>query len=263
MSEPARYAIIAGSGFADFGAEAPARAVATRFGAPSAPIRRLDYDALEVLLLARHGEHHDIPPHRINYRANLKALKLLGAEAVIALNTVGVIPARPYPGQLAVPQQLIDYTWGRPQTLFDGGAEGLDHVDFTEPFSDDLRRALIAAAADAEVECHDGGVYGVTQGPRLETAAEVDRFERDGVDFLGMTAMPEAALARELGLGYACLSLIVNRAAGRGAAAIHDDIEASTLTAKLGAVRVLKRFFARVVNCGTVARPGMVNDSGE
>jgi purine nucleoside phosphorylase len=244
MTTRRQVAIITGSGFAAFGGEAGGSAVSTRFGLPSSPIRHLDYDSHRVLVLARHGDAHDIPPHAINYRANLAALKLLGADAVIALNTVGVIPARPYPGQLAVPRQLIDYTWGRPHSVYDGGAGGLEHVDFTEPFSAELRRALLAAAESAGVVCHDGGVYGVTQGPRLETASEVDRYERDGVDLLGMTAMPEASIARELDLEFACLSLIVNLAAGRGDQAIHADIEASLLTAKLQAMQVLKRFFA-------------------
>lgn len=248
-----RYALVAGSGFAGFGAEEshegnelgePAiRQVLTRFGAPSAPIRTAIYGDHRVLMLARHGDDIGIAPHRINYRANLSALCMLGANAVIALNTVGVIPSRLYPGNLAVPAQVLDYTWGRAHTIYDD-EQKVDHVDVTEPFSHDLRSALVAAARQAEVECHDGGVYGVTQGPRLESAAEVNRYERDGVDFLGMTAMPEASLARELGLDYACLSLLVNRAAGRGEASIHADIEASTLSAKLQAMRVLKRFFA-------------------
>lgn len=248
-----RYALIAGSGFAGFGAaesrdgnaggERPVRRVLTRFGAPSAPVRTADYGDHRVLMLARHGDDIGIAPHRINYRANLAALRMLGANTVIALNTVGVIPSRFYPGNLAVPQQILDYTWGREHTIYNND-QAVDHIDVTRPFGDDLRKALVRAAREAEVECHDGGVYGVTQGPRLESAAEVDRFERDGVDFLGMTAMPEASLARELGLDYACLSLLVNRAAGRGEASIHADIEASTLSAKLQAMRVLKQFFA-------------------
>jgi 5'-methylthioinosine phosphorylase len=242
-----RYALIAGSGFAGFGTEEsreqPIRRVLTRFGAPSAPIRTANYGDHRVLMLARHGDDIGIAPHRINYRANLAALQMLGASTVIALNTVGVIPSRLYPGNLAVPAQILDYTWGRAHTIYDDERK-VDHIDVTEPFSADLRLALVAAAREAEVECHDGGVYGVTQGPRLESTAEVNRFERDGVDFLGMTAMPEASLARELGLNYACLSLLVNRAAGRGEVAIHADIEACTLSAKLQAMRVLKRLFA-------------------
>lgn len=246
-----QFAVIAGTGFAAFGIDGKddgadnRQRVATRFGEPSAPIGSVIYGEHSVLMLPRHGDDIGIPPHRINYRANLCALKLLGADSVISLNTVGVIPARLYPGQLAVPEQLVDYTWGRSHTVFDSDQVRFEHVDLTDPFSEPLRRSLLAAAKSAEVECHDGGVYGVTQGPRLETSGEVDRYERDGVDFLGMTAMPEASLARELELDYACLSLIVNRAAGRGEVTIHADIEASTLTAKLQVMRVLKQFFAR------------------
>ena len=244
-----QFAVIAGSGFTGFGVEeenrVDPRPMTTRFGPPSAPIRRVRNGRHDVLMLARHGDDISIPPHAINYRANLEALRLLDADSIVALNTVGVIPTSLHPGQLAVPVQLIDFTWGRAHSIYDGEGPDIDHIDFTSPFSESLRQSLLAAARDANIVCHDGGTYGVTQGPRLETAGEVDRFERDGIDFLGMTAMPEAALARELGMEYACLSLIVNQAAGRGAAAIHTDIEASTLTAKSQALKVLKRFFAQ------------------
>lgn len=241
---PTRYAIIAGSGFTAFGAEAAAQRVTTRFGEPSAPLRQLSFGDHDVAVLLRHGENHDIPPHAINYRANLAALVQTGVTRVIALNTVGSIRRSAGPGQLAIPEQLIDYTWGRVHSIYAGVSANLDHVDFTEPFSAELRAALLEAAEAAGAACHDGGVYGVTQGPRLETAAEVDRYERDGVDYIGMTGMPEAGLARELGLDYAMLSLIVNYAAGRGDKAIHEDIEDSTMNAKLAAMRLLKQFFA-------------------
>ena len=240
-----QYAIIAGSGFGGFGDGSVERAVTTRFGKPSAPLRELSYGDHTVFTLARHGEAHDIAPHCINYRANLLALKQMKVDHVIALNTVGAVPLRMHPGQLAVPDQLIDYTWGRKHSIYEGGNFGLDHIDFSHPFSEPLRLGLLAAAEAADVECHDGGIYGVTQGPRLETIAEVDRFEREGIDYLGMTAMPEAAIARELGIEYACLSLVVNLAAGRGEASIHDAIEASTQTAKMQAFKVLKQFFGR------------------
>lgn len=241
--EQQQYAIIAGSGFASFGEGSPGVSIATRFGSPSSLIRQLQYDDHTVYVLLRHGDDHSIPPHAINYRANLAALQLLGVTQVIAINTVGVIRKQVKPGQLAVPDQLIDYTWGRLHSIYDKPSTALDHIDFTEPFAEPLRQALLAAAQAADAECHDGGVYGVTQGPRLETAAEVDRFARDGVDYLGMTLMPEAALARELGLSLAPLCLIVNYAAGRGEQAIHADIEDSTMTAKMQAMRVLKQFF--------------------
>jgi purine nucleoside phosphorylase len=211
----------------------------TAYGAPSAAIREVDFGKTRAWFLARHGDRHDIPPHLINYRANLAALKLLHVDHVVALNTVGVITPGPVPGELAVPDQLIDYTYGRDHSIYDGHSASLDHIDFTEPFSGTLRKCILDAARTAEIPCHDGGVYAVTQGPRLETAAEVERLARDGADFVGMTAMPEAGIAKELRLNYACLSLIVNFAAGRGKKAIHEDIEGSLLEAKTRALRLL------------------------
>lgn len=240
------YAIIAGSGFREFGADSATHMIDTKFGAPSAPIRELSYGDHSVFLLPRHGESLLIPPHAINYCANLQALKQLGASQVIGLNTVGVVTDAVLPGGIAVPLQLIDYTWGRRHSIYDGTGESLDHIDFTTPFSGDIRNGLLRAAVAADEAVYDGGVYAVCQGPRLETAAEVDKLERDGADFVGMTAMPEAAIARELGLEYACLSLIVNHAAGRGEKSIHADIEASTMSAKSQAMNVLQAFFAAV-----------------
>jgi purine nucleoside phosphorylase len=237
-----QYAILAGSGFKSFGCDSEGMSVSTCFGDPSGPVRELRYDDHTVYLLARHGDDMLIPPHAINYRANLKALQQLETDCVIAMNTVGVISSNVHPGEIAVPDQLVDYTWGRAHSIYEGLGE-LDHVDLTIPFAEHLRRELIEAARTAEINVHDGGVYAVTQGPRLETAAEVDRLERDGADYVGMTAMPEAALARELGMDYACLSLVVNYAAGRGVNSIHADIEASTMTAKIQAMKILRVFF--------------------
>ena len=242
MAAAGGYGILAGSGFAALGSGATGRQLTTRFGRPSSAPRQLRIGTQEPWLVLRHGENHDIPPHAINYRANLAALAQLGVRRVIALNTVGVIGARPAPGGLAVPDQLIDYSWGRVHSIYHGAHAKLDHVDFTEPFATELRAGLLAAAAAAGVSCRDGGVYGVTQGPRLETAAEVDRMVGTGVDYLGMTGMPEAGIARELGMDYAMLSLVVNHAAGRGERAIHEDIEDSTMRARQNAMRILERF---------------------
>jgi 5'-methylthioinosine phosphorylase len=236
-----QYAIIVGSGFDEFDGE-PCR-VTTRFGPPSAPVRVVSFDRARVFVLPRHGDGHTLPPHAVNYRANLAALQELGSEAIISLNTVGVITSIRDPGEIAVPSQIIDYTWGRQHTIHDGEADDFEHIDFTSPFSTELRERLLGVAKADGIDCYDGGVYAATQGPRLETAAEVDRLERDGADFIGMTAMPEAALARELGLEYACLSLVVNTAAGRGEMPIHADIEASTAAARSLAMRLLDRFF--------------------
>lgn len=206
--------LIAGSGFESLGLDIVARSpLKTPFGAPSSPILTARVGAARVACLARHGERHELAPHEINYRANIWALAESGVRRCIALNTVGAIAPGFAPGDLAVPDQLIDYTYDRDST-FGGSGAPVVHVDFTEPFDGPLRGALAAAVADCGYG-RRGGVYGVTQGPRLETAAEIDRMERDGCAMVGMTAMPEAALARERGLAYAVCAMAVNHAAGR------------------------------------------------
>lgn len=188
----------------------------TRYGAPSGPIRVGLLGGRRVAFLARHGEGHSLPPHQVNYRANLAALQALGAQRVLALNTVGGITERFGPRVLACPDQLIDYTWGRISTICEEPGTEVLHVDFGEPYTRSLRQAVIAAAQGAGVALVDGGCYGATQGPRLETRAEIVRMRRDGCDLVGMTGMPEAGLARELGLDYACLAIVANWAAGAG-----------------------------------------------
>lgn len=240
------YGLIIGSGWDELAKGDAGTEVETAYGSPSAPVHRLRIGEHSVLSLARHGAGHTLPPHRINYRANILALKKLGAGAIISLNTVGVVSSLRDSGQVAIPDQLLDYTWGREHTIYDGKSGEVGHIDFTEPFSADLRAGLLEAAARAGVDCYDGGVYATTQGPRLETAAEVDRLERDGADYVGMTAMPEAAIAREVDVAYACIAMIVNRAAGRGHVPIHDDVEASTLAARTVTMSILESFFQSV-----------------
>ena len=240
---PDQYALIIGSGFEKFSAIEQTLVTENRFGMPSADLKTIEIGGQRVLTLARHGEPHSIPPHAINYRANLVALQDAGATQVIALNTVGVVTGIRDSGQIAIPAQILDYTWGRQHTVFDGAKGSVEHIEFTEPFTAHLRKSMLAAASKAGIDCHDGGVYAATQGPRLETAAEIDRLERDGADFVGMTGMPEAAIARELGLDYACLALIVNRAAGRSDTPIHADVEASTVAARTQAESLLQYFF--------------------
>jgi len=176
------------------------------------------------VFLARHGAPHTLAPHAVNYRANVWALREAGVREIIAINAVGGIGDAYPPGRLVIPDQLIDYTWGREHSYCGGAGRALQHVDFTTPYSASLRRRLLQAAPHVGLEVADGGVYGVTQGPRLETAAEIGRMARDGCDIVGMTGMPEAALARELELDYACCAVVVNRAAGRGED-IHGELE--------------------------------------
>jgi 5'-methylthioinosine phosphorylase len=220
----------------------------TAYGAPSGPVRIGTLDGRRVAFLARHGEGHSLPPHRINYRANLAALRALGATRVLALNTVGGITARYPPRALGCPEQLIDYTWGRVSTLSEEPGSEVLHVDFGDPYTPALRRAVLDAAARAGVAVVDGGCYGATQGPRLETRAEIARLRRDGCDLVGMTGMPEAGLARELGLDYACLAIVANWAAGAGPdpdeVITLDDVLANVEAASAGLAPVLRALLA-------------------
>ena len=211
-------AVIGGTGVYALGdlADVETHRPETAYGSPSGPVRIGTYAGRRVAFLARHGEGHSLPPHKINYRANLAALKALGATRVLALNTVGGITERFGPRVLACPDQLIDYTWARISTLCEEPGSDVLHVDFGDPYTPALRREVLAAAARAGVPLVDGGCYGATQGPRLETKAEIARMRRDGCDLVGMTGMPEAGLARELGLDYACLAIVANWAAGAG-----------------------------------------------
>jgi 5'-methylthioadenosine phosphorylase len=188
----------------------------TPYGEPSGPLAFGRVRSREVMFLARHGYGHTIAPHEVNYRANLWALKDAGADTVVSIASVGAIRSDIAPGALLLPDQVIDYTWGRGSTFFEGAGAPVNHIDFTEPYSRPLREQLLRAAAACGEAVFDGGVYAATQGPRLETAAEINRLERDGADVVGMTGMPEAALAREISLEYAAIAVVANYAAGRG-----------------------------------------------
>lgn len=214
-------AIIGGSGLTRLSTLAVARreVVRTPYGEPSSALLFGQIGGRNVVFLARHGHGHTIPPHRVNYRANLWALKDRGVSAILAVASVGGIAPGYRPGDLVLPHQVIDYTSGRETTFFDGSDRVVIHVDFTEPYSQALREHCLAAASAASIVLRDGGVYAAVSGPRLETAAEIDRIERDGATMVGMTGMPEAALARELGLDYAAIAVVVNQAAGRGESA--------------------------------------------
>lgn len=180
-------------------------------------------DNTRVVFLARHGDPHQIPPHLINYRANIAALKQAGVTRVIAVNAVGGIHAALGPTEIVIPDQIIDYTYGREHTVYDSSTTDLEHIDFTQPYSESLRRGLLLAAQQVSIRVLDKGIYGATQGPRLESAAEIRKYQADGCDMIGMTGMPEAALAREFGVDYACLALSVNWCAGLSDAPITMD----------------------------------------
>lgn len=220
---------------------------ATPWGSPSSPLLHGRLGGAAVIVLPRHGEDHAVPPHRINYRANIRALSDAGVEGVVAIATVGGIRDDWGPGTLVVPDQIIDYTSDRPQTFFDGDNGAVRHIDFTWPFSAALRQRLLNAARASGVAMHDGGCYGCTNGPRLESAAEIARMKRDGCDVVGQTAMPEAALARELDLPYAAINIVVNHAAGQGDSAqaiAHDALIEHSRAAMAQVARVLAAFVA-------------------
>lgn len=210
-------AIIGGSGLTELSNLETRRreVVRTPFGEPSGPLTFGRIGCGEVAFIARHGYGHTIAPHEVNYRANLWALNAVGVSGVVSVASVGAIRSDLNPGDLVVPHQIIDYTWGRRSTFFEGADTKVVHVDFTEPYDRQLRRRLLTAAGLSGHAAYDGGIYACTQGPRLETAAEIDRYERDGADLVGMTGMPEAVLAREIELPYAAINVVANAAAGR------------------------------------------------
>jgi 5'-methylthioinosine phosphorylase len=219
--------LIVGSGFHDLDLTIASRSpTKTPYGPPSSPVLAVLFGESRLPCIVRHGENRKIPPHAVNYRANLWSLHQIGVRRCLAINFVGSIDPGLAPGELALPDQLIDYTWAREHTLYDGDSDVLAHIDFTEPFDPELRGRIASSAEKCGYKIR-AGVCGVTQGPRLETAAEISRLERDGCSMVGMTAMPEAALARELGIAYAVCAVAANHAAGRGPgeSTIHAELE--------------------------------------
>lgn len=215
--------------------------VRTPYGDASQPLIFGNLAGVEVVFLARHGGGHTIPPHAINYRANIWALHSVGVNSLLAVATVGSINNTFLPGDIVLPHQIIDYTHGRDNSYYDGVELPVMHIDFTHPYSEVLRSALKKAANNIEQNLHDGGVYACVQGPRLETAAEINRYEKDGASVVGMTGMPEAALARELTIDYAALCPVANHAAGRGESAqrIHYETMMERLNSTMEKVRGL------------------------
>lgn len=214
----AKLAIIGGTGLTSINdLQITNREVMTTpYGEPSGPLVHGELYSQQVMFLPRHGSGHNIPPHKVNYRANIWALKEAAAENIIAINAVGAIRHDMVPASLIIPDQIIDYTWSRTNTFFEEGLSHVVHIDFTEPYCETLRQDLINSAQSAALDVFKQGTYAATQGPRLETAAEINRLEKDGCHIVGMTGMPEAALARELELCYASIAVVANMGAGRG-----------------------------------------------
>jgi 5'-methylthioadenosine phosphorylase len=234
-------AIIGGSGLSKLGnmEVMQRKVVRTPYGEPSGALTFGRIAECKVVFLARHGYGHTIAPHQVNYRANLWALKDSGAEEIVSVASVGGIRKDLWPGVIVLPHQIIDYTWGRPSTFFEGAGIPVNHIDFTEPYSSRMRERILKAAGASGERIFEEAVYAATQGPRLETAAEITRLERDGADIVGMTGMPEAALAREISLEYAAIAVVANYAAGRGESehAIPLDRISEVLEESMGRVR--------------------------
>jgi 5'-methylthioinosine phosphorylase len=237
------FAVIGGTGLTEIeGLEVIHREVVhTPYGEPSGPITHGMIGGKRIVFLARHGYTHTIPPHRVNYRANIWALKSLGVEKIVAIAAVGGITPDMKPTCLVIPDQIIDYTYGRAHTYFEDGLTSVTHIDFSWPYCTEVRNALLKAAADAGLDVVPHGTYAATQGPRLETAAEISRLERDGCDLVGMTAMPEAALARELDLCYASCAVVANWAAGKSDEEISMDEIRDNLIVGMTNARALLR----------------------
>lgn len=228
--------------------------IRTPYGLPSSPVISGKLGNQFIVFLARHGLNHALAPHEINYRANIWALHHHGVTGIVSVASVGGIRGDLHPGDIVLPDQIIDYTWGRKSTFFDGIKSPVTHIDFTQPYDLALARRIADAAQMLSLKIKVGAVYAATQGPRLETAAEINRMERDGADIVGMTGMPEAVLARELGVPYAAISVVANHAAGRGssAAGIHFDSLEQVLQEAMGRVRSM---IERVVGCDNNCPP--------
>ncbi len=241
MSASVTLALVGGTGLTELDENVKSIFVDTPYGEPSAPIREVQSGPVRLLFLPRHGKPHRFPPHCVNYQANMWALREVGADHVLAVSAVGGV-CEPYgPATLAVPDQLIDYTWGRNHTFCDSEHVELEHVDFTRPYEGSLRRTLLKAARDASIDVVEGGCIGVFQGPRLESSAEVEKARRDGCHMAGMTSLPEAGLARELGLDYAGLAVVSNWGAGVTGEPLSEDAIAETLKEPMMRVRALVR----------------------
>ena len=250
MSAPVTLALVGGTGLTELDETVKSISVETPYGAPSAPISEIESGPVRLLFLPRHGNPHRFPPHCVNYQANIWALKEVGADHVLAVSAVGGV-CEPYgPATIAAPDQLIDYTWGRQHTFCDSEHVELEHVDFTRPYDGPLRRSLLVAGKQASIDVVNGGCIGVFQGPRLESSAEVEKARRDGCHMAGMTSLPEAGLAREIGLDYAGLAVVANWGAGVTGELLSEDDIAETLKEPMMGVRRLLNALLKVLQEG-------------
>ena len=243
-----KLAIIGGTGLTQLNGLSiiKSETLTTPYGTPSADFITGEYNQKEIIFLARHGNPHTIAPHKINYRANIWGLKHLGVEKIIAVAAVGGITPEMAPAHITIPDQIIDYSHSRLQTFFEDENYPVTHIDFTYPYNRALRAALIMAAAKADITISPIGTYGCTQGPRLETAAEIKHMEKDGCDLVGMTGMPEASLAKELEMDYAAISVIANWAAGKTAGEITmAEIERHLHNGMINVAKLLKAFISQ------------------
>jgi 5'-methylthioinosine phosphorylase len=244
-----RLGLIGGTGLDHWGTAVNSHNISSPWGQPSATVAEYRAGDLQLFFLPRHGEQHQIPPHAVNYQANVDVFRQLEVEGIIAVNAVGGISSLNQPGSLTIPDQLIDYTWGRAHTYSMTAGDELLHAEFAGPFDGNIRSGLVNAAVVAGIELTDGGCIAVSQGPRLETAAEIRRFKQDGCDMVGMTSMPEAALAREAGLDYASLCINANWAAGLESEPVSmEAIEATLEDAMVKVRKLLGVFFKDVSN---------------
>jgi 5'-methylthioinosine phosphorylase len=242
--------VIGGSGvYALEALEDPTReSVSSRYGDPSSPLTTGSLAGSRVAFIARHGEDHGVAPHLVNYRANVDALRQAGVTRVLAVCTVGSLDPDLGPGMFAVPDQIIDYTWGRAQTFHEPG-DPVPHVDFTWPYSPEWRSVVVEAVAEvlgdatsssaSSTGFADRATYAAVQGPRFESAAEIRRFQNDGCTIIGMTGMPEAALAREAGLEYAAICPVANLAAGLSPDELTADEVFAAVSPMLGSIQAV------------------------
>jgi len=243
-----KLAIIGGTGLSQMKglSISSSETIETPFGTPSAPYILGSINGKDVVFLARHGNPHKIPPHKINYRANIWGLKQLGVSEIIAIAAVGGITSAMAPAHLAIPDQIIDYSYGREHTFFADDLELVTHIDFTFPYQEQLRQRLIQAAAKENINISAIATYGCTQGPRLESAAEITRMQRDGCNLVGMTGMPEAALAKELNIDYAAIAVVANWAAGKSEGEISmDEIELHVKNGMDNITQLLNSFISK------------------